>query len=96
MSDIVTFNRFIAPDVLIFFYYIGAIFVPVLLWVSKDYFIAKLPWLQTLFAKKQSIYVIVLFIVVFLFMELFWRLMFEAMIGYFDMHNYLYEISKRV
>lgn len=27
-------------------------------------------------------------------MELFWRMMFEAMIGYFDMHDYLQHLSK--
>ncbi|BCD67237.1 hypothetical protein NitYY0918_C0108 [Nitratiruptor sp. YY09-18] len=30
----------------------------------------------------------------FLCAELCWRMVFEAMIGYFDMHDFLYEIYK--
>lgn len=34
------------------------------------------------------------FITLFICMQLCWRMMFEAMIAYFDMHNYLYEINQ--
>jgi hypothetical protein len=44
----------------------------------------------------QKTVTVLSFIVLFLCMELCWRMMFEAMIGYFDMHDYLYEISKQI
>ncbi|WP_434658401.1 DUF4282 domain-containing protein [Sulfurimonas sp. NW9] len=34
--------------------------------------------------------------VIFLCMELCLRILFEGMIGYFDMHDYLYKISQKV
>jgi len=96
MIDIITFNKFIAQDVLIVFYYIGAVVVPVGLWFAKDYLTRKFPYLKRLFTHKQNFYVILAYIAIFFFMELFFRMIFEAMIGYFDMHDYLYEISKNL
>ena len=41
MWDFLTFRRFITLDLLIVFYYIGAIAVPVLLWRLLHYLVAK-------------------------------------------------------
>ena len=35
-------------------------------------------------------------ITMFLYMELYWRMVFEAMIVYFDMHDYLFTISQEL
>ena len=106
MWEILTFNNFIAQNVLIFFYYIGAVMIPVTLYYFRDYLLRKLSLFKivdekvkdfytSLGAREQKLFWIV-FIVFFLCAELCWRMIFEAMIGYFDMHDYLYEISKKL
>jgi len=98
MYDILSFNNFIAQNILIVFYYLGAVVIPAILYYYKDdvmKYLDKKGFHIPLDAKEKKIAFIV-FIVVFLCMELCWRMMFEAMIGYFDMHDYLYEISKKL
>jgi len=102
--DYLSFNRFIAQDILIFFYYIGAILVPVLLWYSRSYLIRKISLFRSAdenmknlyhtLALKYKIILWIFFLLMFLFAEIFWRMMFEMMIGYFDMHAYLYDLSQ--
>ena len=90
MYDFLSFNTFITQDVLLFFYYVGAVVVPFLLYNYKNKFITS----SNFFTKLESNPRFFLISVgTFLLLELFWRMMFEAMIGYFDMHEYLYEIS---
>jgi len=104
MNDFLNFNTFIAQDVLIFFYYVGAVIMPVILWLSRDYLLKKVSlfnfintflkeFFESLSLKNKTI-TIIGFVMMFVCLELCWRMIFEAMIGYFDMHNYLYEISK--
>ena len=94
MSDFLTFNSFITQDVLIFFYYLGAVGVPFFIWFKKDYFLHKFVALKDFSNKNSTLYGFLFLFLAFFVMELFWRMMFEAMIGYFDMHDYLYEIAK--
>jgi len=103
MWNFLTFQTFITQDVLITIYYIGAIFIPAILWYSKDYLQKHF----TLFAKintvlkqlfgtlntQNRIFALLVFLIIFLCMELCWRMMFEMMIGYFDMHDYLQTIA---
>ena len=106
MKDILTFNTFITQDVLVFFYYIGAVLMPVVLYFFKDYLIEHVSFLKTIndklhtfygsFSSKRKIVFWMMFITIFLCMELCWRMMFEAMIGYFDMHNDLRQIADYV
>ena len=97
MKDFLMFNSFITPDVLIFFYYIGALGVPFLLWFWRDSLLKKFSFFREyrVLSKKERIVAFLVLISIFLSMELCWRMMFEMMIGYFDIHNYLYEISKQ-
>ena len=104
MYDYLVFNKFIAQNILILSYYFGAIFMPILLWYMRLYIIKKVlfvkeiklfvdPYYSKLSAQeKRKIWLV--FIALFICMQLCWRMMFEAMIGYFDMHDYLYEIAK--
>ncbi len=106
MQDILTFNTFITQDVLVFFYYIGAVLMPVVLYLFKDYLIAHLSFVKKIndklhrfyasFSSNGKIVFWLMFLTMFLCMELCWRMMFEAMIGYFDMHNYLYQIAQKI
>jgi membrane-anchored glycerophosphoryl diester phosphodiesterase (GDPDase) len=98
MRDILSFNSFITQDVLIFFYYVGALVIPVVLYYFRDYLIKKLrvkDFYISLSVTEQKVFW-VSFITLFICAELCWRMIFEAMIGYFDMHDYLYEISKKL
>jgi len=98
MLDILTFNNFIAQDVLIVFYYLGAIGVPLVLYYYKDDIVKYLDKKGPLFSldvkEKKRAYLVL--VVVFLCTELCWRMIFEAMIGYFDMHDYMHEIVKKL
>jgi len=91
MWDILTFNSFVAQDILIFFYYIFALLVPLFLWVLRLYIRRKIS-----VNKQHKLITLLTFITIFFCMELFLRMMFEMMIGYFDMHDYLYEISQNL
>jgi len=99
MNDFLSFNHFISPGVLIVTYYMGAVLMPLLLWLSRHYLINKISLFSDLDEIRQRIFsslgtrneilFITAFIMMFFFMELMWRMMFEAMIGYFQMHDYL-------
>jgi len=93
MWDFLTFNSFITQNILILFYYLGAVVFPVILWLKKDPVLSKLSFIKISDENKTTIYLTIL--VLFLLMEIFWRMMFEVMIGYFDMHDYLYQISQQ-
>ena len=93
MWDFLTFNSFITQNILIFFYYLGAVVFPVILWLKKDPVLSKLSFIKISDENKTTIYLTIL--VLFLLMEIFWRMMLEVMIGYFDMHDYLYQISQQ-
>jgi hypothetical protein len=91
MWDFLTFRIFVAPSILTFIYYLGAVVMPlaawsVSWWLKHRYFPDyKLP---------KQIYLYIVFLFCFLCMELFWRVMFEFLIAYFDMHDALMQMSQ--
>ncbi len=89
MIDFLTFNSFITPYVLIFFYYAGVLFLPYVVYKARFY-IFREKYKEYLKNNKQ---VVVVIVVLILLAEIFWRMMFEMMIGYFDIHNYLHQIA---
>ncbi len=89
MWDFLTFNTFIAKYVLIFFYYLFAFLLPVMIYVFRNHFILYIEK----YIDKKYIWIIMIF---FLFcIEIFLRMFFEMLIGYFDMHDYLYKILQK-
>ncbi len=95
MTNFLTFKTFISIDILILSYYIGAIIIPIAMWLSKAYlqkrfkildnfnnFLLKLFGTMSL---KRKLLSIALFVTMFISMEIVWRMCFEAMIGYFQM-----------
>jgi len=99
MWDFLTFKSFITGELLILFYYIGAVAVPLLLWMLQNYLARKFSLFQklqsmqkqfytTLNNKDRMIYVLIIFCL-FLSIEILWRMMFETMIAYFQMRDYL-------
>ena len=81
MIDFLTFKTFISIDILILSYYIGAVIIPISMWLGKSYLQRKFKILD-----KFNIFLITLFLfLTFISMEIVWRMCFEAMIGYFQM-----------
>jgi len=57
-------------------------------WLKRSY----LKDLNIIITSKQRLWVMVLFLACFFCMELFWRMLFEFFIAYFDMHDALMKI----
>jgi len=79
LSNFFTFKSFVAKDIFIFSYYIGAFLFPYLLYKSKSYLVTKL----------NISYSKTLFILFFLLIELMWRIFCEFFIAYFQIREYL-------
>lgn len=98
--DFLTFKSFISTEVLIIFYYIGAVLLPIGIWVLLSWLIRKYRLLNTAYEngkkliwkslnRKQQTRFVLFFITSFLFMELFWRMMFEFLIAYMQIRDAL-------
>jgi len=96
LFEYLSFNNFIAQNVLIFFYYIFVFLIPIFLWKSRGYLLKKFSFVYDNLEFKNKIYIFILFLGIFVCMELCLRLFFEMLVGYFDMHDYLYEISQKL
>jgi len=102
--DFLTFKTFISTEALIIFYYLGAIILPIGLWLLLTWLIRKYKLLNTAYEngkellweslnKKQQIKLVAFFVISFLFMELFWRMLFEFLIAYMQMRDALLQIQ---
>ncbi len=98
--DFLTFKRFISIEALIVFYYMGAVVMPIGLLLSLNWFIQKVSLVksgleqgkQQLWSKltpAQKFKIMLFLTVFFLFMELFWRMLFEFLIAYIQIRNAL-------
>jgi len=104
LNDFLNFKLMISPYLLILFYYLGAIGVPIFSWIISKW-IRKKYWLVSnvqdssieifnkVVAKKYRFRLMVLFIMMFIFLELMWRMMFEFLIAYFQMHSALVSLG---
>ena len=93
MLDLLTFNSFVTKYILIALYYTLALVVPLMLLLKGVVSLRAYPILRTLLdlVGTKSRLAIAAAIVLF---ELFLRMFFEMLIGYFDMHDYLHQIVK--
>ena len=100
MMDFLTFKSFISTEVLIIFYYLGAVILPVGIWALLAWLIRKYRFVNTAYEngkekiwkslnRKQQARLVAFFITSFLFMELFWRMFFEFLIAYMQMRDAL-------
>ena len=98
--DFLTFKSFISTEVLIIFYYLGALILPIGIWLLLTWLIRKYRLLNTAYengkeiiwkslSRKQQINLVIFFVTSFLFMELFWRMFFEFLIAYMQMRDAL-------
>ena len=98
MLDFLTFKTFITPTLLIVFYTMGAVLIPFLSymvskWLFSRYLKDVASTVKKLFTAKERIYMFSMSVFCFLCMELFWRMMFEFFIAYFDMHDALMRLN---
>ena len=102
--DYFTFKSFISTEVLIIFYYLGALILPIGVWFLLTFLIRKYKLINTAYEngkeiiwkslnRKQQTKLVVFFITSFLFMELFWRMFFEFLIAYMQMRDALLQIQ---
>ena len=98
--DFVSFRVLISPAVLVVFYYMGALVVPLLIFVFArgsaraakrmldGQTVAQLQDAVRI-SRKSGVRLLLLSLLAFLMLELFWRMLFEFLIAYFQMHNAL-------
>jgi hypothetical protein len=106
LLDFLTFRRFLGPYVLPLIYYLGALGVPftawaLLVWLRRRY--SRLD--QTLQSggemarlhtrRRDRIALALLFLAIFLFMELMWRLLFEYLMAFLQMREALLMLQAR-
>ena len=100
MMDFLTFKTFISTEALIIFYYIGALILPIGIWIFFTWLIRKYKYINTAYEngkvivwksldKQQQMKLVAFFIAAFLFLELFWRMLFEFLIAYMQIRDAL-------
>ncbi len=104
MLDFLTFQSFIAPGVLLLAYYFGALAMPLLMWLGRNRLFRRFAWLGWVERQREQLFnqlsarqrrqVLAAMLLIFFVLEIIWRMMFEAMIGYFQMHDYLRVLSE--
>lgn len=96
MWNFLSFHTFVTPILLIVVYYIGAVLMPLLSYIVARYIKKRVGEYLTIdiTVEKRYRYLFYLCVVLFLLsMELMWRVVFEFMVAYFDMHDALMKIS---
>ena len=104
MIDFLTFRSFISPYALILFYYLGALVMPLAAWGAWLWMRRRWPLMGQLFDEGKRVtetsiprrhrwLAIGLMIAGFLFMELLWRMLFEFLIAYLQMHEALRQLA---
>jgi hypothetical protein len=97
MLDFLTFRWFVAPYALPVFYYLGAVGIPVAGLLMTRWVMRRFPAMRdsarlgrdaawAFLTPGQRILAIAFFAASFLLMELFWRLMFEYLVAFLQIH----------
>jgi len=97
MVDFLTFKTFITPSLLVIMYIVGALVMPVASyyiskWVVTRYFSRQKEIFFAGTTPKQRFLLLLMFLGCFLCMEIMWRVMFEFVVAYFDMHATLMKL----
>ena len=102
--DFFVFKSFISIETLIVFYYIGAVALPIILSIYAKPLIKKYKIISELYLtgkdflweslnKKQKVKLTGLFILFFIFTQLFWRMLFEFLIAFIQMRDALLQAA---
>ena len=79
--DIITFKTMISKDMLFVFYYLGAILVPFIIFLYTKNIYKPV--------QKNTPKIFMIFIIMFIFMEILWRMMFEFLIAFLQIRDAL-------
>jgi hypothetical protein len=101
--DFLSFKSFISTEVLIIFYYIGAVILPFGLMLLFSWFIRKYEIVDVTYQKgkdaiwgalnkTQKVKFVAFLMTLLLFMELFWRMLFEFLIAYMQMRDAIIQL----
>ena len=103
LLDILSFKSFISPSVLIVCYYLGALGAPLvmlgtLIWARREagkqgFAPENLSFWTRWASHPNQLKVLLIFILMFICMEIGWRMMFEFMLAYFQMRDALLGLS---
>ena len=91
--DFLAFKSFISPVMLVVFYYMGAVIMPLFVWFTSRWLMKKITVIEegyqegkrvvwAVLSLRYKLSFMVMFVMMFLFMELLWRMMFEFLIAY--------------
>ncbi len=97
MVDFLTFKTFITPSLLVIMYIGGALVMPVVSyylakWIVTRYFSKQKALFYANTTPKQRLVLLLMFLGCFFCMEIMWRVMFEFVVAYFDMHAALMKL----
>ena len=81
LIDILTFKTMISGTMLFIFYYLGAIVVPFIIYLYTKNIYKPV--------QKNGPKVFLIFISIFIFMEILWRMMFEVLIAFLQIRDAL-------
>lgn len=95
LLDLLSFETFISPAILLFCYYLGAVLIPVLIYryvyrhfkqlsANKPEAVEKL--VEKISARYSPRWILILSIIIF---EIIWRMFFEFLIAYFQIRDAL-------
>jgi hypothetical protein len=107
LVDFLSFKTFISPSILLGCYYFGAlgfpfVFALFVVWARWKYKAQDMPAQETIAGKSflwqwvtlpNKALVMALFVLMWLCMEIMWRMMFEFMLAYFQMRDALLGLS---
>ena len=90
LSDLLSFKTFISPYMLYIFYYMGAVLVPLVMlkYSYKIYAFLKID-IKRIIPKEYKFKVYSVSILMFIFLEILWRMMFEFLIAYLQIRDAL-------
>lgn len=106
LVDFLSFKTLVSPYVLVVFYYLGALGLPIGSWLFASWINSKY-WMAseaheggTVIVKsairgRYRVLFYSLFMFLFLSMELIWRMLFEFILVYFQMRDALFELVIR-
>jgi len=103
LFDFLNFRSFVSPGILKVTYFIGAFFVPVLIWLFLRKTGRKYPWLSGIPVGKGDnalntegkVRLIVFFAVLAVVMEILWRMIIEYLIAYLQIRDALMILLER-
>jgi len=88
LTDYLTFKKFISTEVLIMFYYLFAISIPIFLISSRDRLL-KIDFIKNIYLKSSKTKIFLIMIFCLIMCEVFLRMFFEFLIAYMQIRDAL-------